>query len=203
MKLLIAIPTLDYMHYRFVECLTALTLRLQREKVNFDVKFHGGSLVYISRDRLAEHAINKGYTHVLWLDADMIFTDSLLDDLLFSGKPFVTGIAYGRRQPHMACIFRELAPVERFEDYPNNTFEIAGCGFACVLIETGILRDVKVKEGTCFFPMREFGEDLAFCVRASAMGHKIHAEPGVKVGHIGHNVIWEEDHRRYMDGIRQ
>jgi hypothetical protein len=135
----------------------------------------------------------------------MIFNDSLLDDLMFSGKPFVTGIAHARRAPHVSCIFREIWPkVDRWDghDYPVTPFRIGGCGFACVLIETDIIRNVYNKNGSAFFPMRELGEDLAFCKRAIDMGYEIWAEPTVKLGHIGHITIYPEYEGIYRQSIQ-
>ena len=57
MKLMIAIPTLDYIHRRFVESLTNLTKNLRGKCINFDVCYEGCTLVYISRDNLVKRAI--------------------------------------------------------------------------------------------------------------------------------------------------
>ena len=204
MKLLIAIPTNDYMHYQFVECLTKLVKRLDEDGIDYDIAYQGATLVYVGRDKLANKAMNECYTHMLWLDSDMIFTEDLLDDLTYSGKPFVTGIAHSRRAPHVSCIFKEIWPkVDRWEgcEYPIQAFRIGGCGFACVLIETEIVRNVYNKNGTAFFPMRELGEDLAFCKRATDMGYEIWAEPSVKLGHIGHITIYPEYEELYRSSI--
>ena len=99
MKLMIAIPTYDYMHFQFVECLTKLIRRLDEDGIDFEVIYQGGTLVYVGRDRLAKMAIDRGFSHILWLDSDMIFNDDLLENLMDSGKSFVTGIAHGRRPP--------------------------------------------------------------------------------------------------------
>lgn len=204
MKLLIGIPSLDYVHVEFLKSLTALIIRLKNEGVNFDVQIESGTLVYCARDRIASKAINEGYTHVLWFDADMIFQDSILDDLQFSGKPFVSGICQARRKGYHSALFSnlDLNKLERFETpYPTDTFEIAGCGFACVLIKTQILKDVMVQEGTCFLPMLSYGEDLAFCKRAKLLGHRIYAEPSAVLGHMAHIAIYPEDHERWKDEI--
>lgn len=204
MKLLIAIPTNDYMHYQFVECLTKLVKRLDEDGIDYDIAYQGATLVYVGRDKLANKAMNECFTHMLWLDSDMIFTEDLLDDLMYSGKPFVTGIAHSRRAPHVSCIFKEIWPkVDRWEgcEYPIQAFRIGGCGFACVLIETEIVRNVYNKNGTAFFPMRELGEDLAFCKRATDMGYEIWAEPSVKLGHIGHITIYPEYEELYRSSI--
>lgn len=206
MKLLIGIPSYDYMHAEFVKCLSALLIKLTQDKIPFDVSINNGTLVYFARDKIACKAINNEYTHVLWLDSDMIFQPTILDDLQDCGKDFVTGIAHSRRPPFLSCVFRrmdDLSHLERFEDYPAEPFEVAGCGFACVLISTEILRAVQLRHKTCFLPEMQWGEDLTFCRRARALGYKIYAEPCVKLGHIGHEVIWPEDHERYMARLEQ
>lgn len=201
MKLLIAIPTHEEIPVAFVECLMKLESRLRNDGIQFETKFNAGTLVYIARDKLANHAIDNGFTHVLWLDADMIFTDSLVDDLMFSGKSFVTGICHARRPPFMSCVFKSLETLERFNEYPSDTFEIAACGMACVLMETSILESVRTAFQTCFLPTMKLGEDLAFCDRARFLGFKIYAEPTVRMGHIAHIPIYPEDHERYMATI--
>ena len=205
MKLLIGIPSIDYMHAEFVKCLSALIIRLTQDKVPFDVFINNGTMVHVARDKIACKAINKEYTHVLWLDADMIFPPSILDDLQDCGKDFVTGIAHSRRPPYASCVFSrldDLDHIERYDkEYPTEPFEVAGCGFACVLIKTEILKAVQLNYKTCFLPELQWGEDLTFCRRAREMGFRIYADPCVRLGHIGHDVIWPEDHKRYMERI--
>lgn len=205
MRLLIAVPTYDYMHFQFVECFTKLIRRLDADEINYEVAFQGGTLVHVGRDRLARKAVEDGFTHVLWLDSDMIFTEELLDNLMFSGKDFVTGIAHARRAPHCSCIFKEIWPTpDRWEghEYPTGAFRIGGCGFACVLIKTEIIKAVLGKHGTAFFPMRELGEDLAFCKRARDLGYEIWAEPSVWLGHIGHITVYPEYEELYANSIQ-
>ena len=199
MKLLIGIPSLDFMHVEFVKSLTALIIRLKNDGINFDVQIENGTLVYVARDRIACKAINEGYTHVLWFDSDMVFTDDILDTPMFSGKDFVSGICHSRRKGYHSCLFKDLnlSSLERFESYPVGTFEVAGCGFGCVFISTEILKAVQMKHKTCFLPMASYGEDLAFCKRVREMGYKIYAESSARLGHVGHITIYPEDHERW------
>ena len=205
-KLLVGVPSLDYMHVAFVKSLTALLAKIRSDGIPFDLFICDGTLAHVARDKIAKKAINEDFSHVLWLDADMIFGPELLEDLSFSGKSFISGVAAARRPPHMICLFKDLNlnSLKHFEleDMDGEPFEIAGCGFACVLIETAILRDVCVSFKTCFLPMADYGEDLAFCLRAKEMGYHIWADPTVRLGHIGHNAVWPEDHGRYMETLQ-
>lgn len=200
MKLLIAIPAMDFIHTEFVRSLLCLVNKLNKDGINFEIKIEAGTLVYFARDKLAKYAVNNNFSHVLWLDSDMVFEPEIVEDLQFSGQPFVTGIAHGRRKPYMSCLFKSYSPdVVRweFKDYPKNTFKVAACGFAVVLIETKILREVLHRFNTAFTPSERMGEDVAFCDRAGKLGYSPYAEPGVRVGHVGHITIYPEDSFSY------
>lgn len=200
MRLMIAIPAFDHMQTAFVACLLKLINKLHADGVDFQVEIKAGTLVHTARDALAGKAMQDGFTHVLWLDSDMIFEPELVEDLTFSGQSFVTGICHSRRPPYSTCVFTDIQnDIKRWEGpYPTDTFKIAGCGMACVLMETQILTDVFNSYLTCFTPMRNYGEDLAFCLRAAGLGYKIYAEPSVRVGHIGQTIIYPEDHEKYL-----
>ena len=164
MRLLICVPALDYMHTEFAKSLTALVMRLKDDGIDFDVCIISGTLVYIAREKLARKAVEEGFTHTLWLDSDMVFNEDLLDDLMFSGEDFVSGVYHARRPPHKSCIFKDirLDSIVKYDDeYPKDTFEIAGCGFGCVLIKTDIIKKVYEKFGDAFLPMHGLGEDIA------------------------------------------
>jgi len=205
MKLLIAIPTLDYIHVDFMKSLLGLIKSLDDEQIDYEVKTVSGTLVYLARENLVSYAIGGEFTHVLWLDSDMVFTEELFDDLYDTGKDFVSGIFHARRPGHQSCIFRSLKPVERFrwDEYPSVPFQIGGCGMAAVLVTTEILKAVRQKCGNCFTPEFSFGEDLAFCKRATDMGYEIWCEPCARVGHIGHLVVWPEDEGRYLENVKR
>ena len=61
MKVFIAIPCMDTLSAKFAQCL----VNLVNHKRDFDVEvgFHIGSLVYDSRNKLAERAINSKNPH--------------------------------------------------------------------------------------------------------------------------------------------
>lgn len=200
MKLLIAIPTLDYVHTEFMRSLIAL---IQTIECQYEVCIMSGTLVYVARDKLATKAIEEGFTNVLWLDSDMVFEDTLLEDLQFCGQDFVTGVYQARRKGYDSCVFEhiDLESLKKCETYPRRAFKVEGCGFGCVLVSTAILADVKKHYKTCFLPMAQYGEDIAFCFRARELGYQLWCEPSAVCGHIGHITIYPEDHEDYMTKI--
>ena len=190
MKLMIAVPTTDYVHAEFMRCLVELNAHLIRQGIDVTTRIMGGTLVYIARNKIAQEAMENGYTHVLWLDSDMVFGTGILDDLMFCRKEMVCGAFVSRRPRYSACVYSCLNPVTRVEDFGTEPFRVAGCGFACVLTTVDLLRAVWNKFGTHFLPTTLFGEDLAFCERVTACGREIWCEPTVRPGHIAHIPVY-------------
>ena len=188
MRLLVAVPTTDYIHADFVKSLANLQQWLGRHYVNYDVEILSGTLVYIARTRLANKAINEKYTHVLWLDSDMVFDDHVLTDLMDCGKEMVCGAFVSRRPPYGPCIYKSIKKnkIEKVTDFGTIPFRVDGCGFATVLTTVDLLQAVTQKFGTTFQPTDYYGEDLAFCWRVGQIGREIWCDPSVRPGHIAH-----------------
>lgn len=202
-KLLIAIPCYDTLRPEFVQSLVNLMARLTRDRVPYEVKIITGTMVHAARDALAKHAVNNEFTHALWLDADMVFADNILEDLTMCGKDMVCGRFLSRHNPYLPTIFSSVTPeVNRISEYPDEAFRIGACGFACVFMRVEILRDVlNNNSGKCFLPTANMSEDLAFCERAKGAGYEIWCEPTARVGHVGNITIWPEDGERFRGQI--
>ena len=191
-RLLIAVPTTDYVHADFVKSLAKLQCELGRRKVAYDVEIASGTLVYYARNRLANKAINESYTHVLWIDSDMVFDEQILDDLMDVGKEMVCGAFVSRRPPYGPCVYTSIKKndIQKVTDFGLRPFQVDGCGFAMVLTSVELLRAVNHHFGTCFQPTDYYGEDLAFCWRVKQLGHEIWCEPTVRPGHIAHVPVY-------------
>lgn len=200
MKLMVAIPTVDYIHFEFTKSLVELVRKLERDGIDFQVCFFGSSLVYDGRNYLADSAVTGNYTHVLWLDADMVFNADIFDRLYAHGKDIVTGVYHARRPPHRSCIFTNLHPVRRVKEYPEELFEVVACGFGCVLTSVEVLRLLIRRDGSCFQPTAEFGEDITFCIKAAQFGFKVYCDPTIKAGHIGHITFYPDDCVKKVSG---
>lgn len=191
MKVFIAIPSMDTLSARFAQCL----VNLVNCKHDFDVEvgFHIGSLVYDSRNKLAERAINSDCDYILWLDSDMTFMPDTLDimvkELEDNNYEMLAGMYYRRRPPFTPTLFKELrimptgTVAREFDEIPEEIFEVAGCGFGCVLMKRNVLWNVLCQHGYMFSPIDNVGEDLSFCWRARMCGHKIYCDPTIALGH--------------------
>ena len=73
-------------------------------------------------------------------------------------------------------------------------FQVEGCGMACTMISTEVIKEVQSRYGSPFDPEKiegiNFGEDTAFCWRARKCGYEIWCDPTVRIGHIAHVPIY-------------
>ena len=193
-RLLIAVPNTGLMQADFVKSLLGLTQHLGREGISHHVEIVAGTLVYFARNQLACKAINENFTHILFIDSDMVFDENIVETLRFSGKEFICGAFQSRRPPYGACVYERLKPLEKIREYGLQPFRIEGCGMACTMISAEILKEVQNRYGTCFSPEIydgvKYGEDLAFCWRVKEIGKEMWCDPTARVGHIAHIPIW-------------
>lgn len=202
-KTLIAVPSHDYMHSLTSKCLMELDKPGQ-----IGLAMITNTLIYTARNLIAQKAIEAGFDRVLWIDADMVFTPDLLTRLSQSmdetGYDFITGLYFTRQEPVKPCLHKELhwrvkedgwidTGATCYYDYPKDqVFEIACCGFGCVMTSVPLLKRMVDKYGTPFYPLMGMGEDTTFCFRATESGEKLYCDSRIKAGHIGQK-IYDED----------
>lgn len=199
-KLLIAIPTVDYNHHLFTESLIKLIQRLSRDGYNFDVRFENGTIIYMERDNLVRYAAHEGFTHMLWLDSDMVFSDDIVEKFIRDDKSFVSCVYVNRHKNHYPVLFDDLKKSHRIDAIPDELFQIEGCGFGGVWMESKLAIDIMNQQGTCFTPTAKYGEDLAFCERLLRYGKELWADPDILMGHVGYETYWP-DSRSEQDNV--
>lgn len=206
-KILIAVPCMDQVPAQFANSIATLT-SYGIEGVEISLRFNLGSLVYTSRNYLALMAMQDEADLIMWFDSDMVFNPDTLLRLLKDiddGADFVTGVYYRRTSPFTPTLFSKLdineegvAIWDQIEEVPDKgLFEVAGCGFGCVLMKTDIARDVFKKFGRLFSPIGEVGEDLSFCWRARECGYKLLCDPDIPLGHVAHTMVTKDFYKNY------
>ena len=199
-KILIAIPCMDMVSARFAQSLATLSKKNVGDCI---VSFIIGSLIYDSRNRLAEYAVRIEADYILWLDSDMTFPPDVLERMMkvldeHSEIDILTGLYCRRSAPFTPVAFDVLEldddgvlKFENMDEIPEGLKEVAGCGFGAVLMRTDCLLDIAAKEGggVWFSPMANVGEDCAFCMRARKEGYKIYLDPSIEFGHMGYAAV--------------
>lgn len=198
MKTMVAIPCMDTVQTEFARSLVGM-----KPVGLVQHTFLSCSLIYKARTDLGLYAISEKADYVLWLDSDMVFSSTLLKDMLddMEGRDIITGVCHMRRAPFRPVLWKTLRQGltpdenvnEEYDDYPRDgIFEVEGCGFGAVLMRTEVLQAVKDKYHELFAPLPGYGEDLAFCVRARGCGYKIHCDPRIQIGHKASTIVTDE-----------
>lgn len=205
-KVLIGMPNIGGIPPKVASCLFKLAKRINADSV----AFLDCSLIYDARNDFALEAINGGYDELLFIDSDIIFPDDCYEKLKALDADIATGIYYGRRGNHNPIIYKEITPLrltedgkdfipaesKPFDEIPEGTFEVKGCGMGMCLIKTKALDEIcEVSHNAPFEPYMGLGEDLAFCYRAAQSGFKIKANSYIQLGHIGERVYTKEDYK--------
>lgn len=202
MKTFIAIPCFEHIEVDFVSCIENLN-RVGLTSVNF----LAGSLVYDARENLLDAALKEKADYILWLDSDMTFDPNLLNNLIASGKDFVSGLYFRRKPPFSPVIFKTIKlgfdgqhETENYDQYPENQlFEIDACGFGAVLMKSEMAIEMHKKDKTLFAPIPGYGEDISFCIRAKRAGYDLWCDSRVKLGHIAKTVADEATYKGWRE----
>lgn len=211
-KILIAVPCMDMVSARFAQSLATL-----RKVGQCTVSFLIGSLVYDSRNKLAGLAMQMEADYIMWLDSDMVFRPDTLERMMdvLDKHPeidILSGLYVKRGAPFTPVLFSKLDVKEDggidFEDVtevPEELFEVAGCGFGCVLMKTDCLYDIAGMEdgGMWFTPIAGAGEDCAFCIRARKCGYKIYCDPSIDLGHMAYAPVTRDFYEAVKKGDNQ
>lgn len=195
MKTLVAIPCLDTVATPFCRSLAGLRYRPGDQ---VEITFSQNSLIYDSRNLIAQKAIENRFDRILWLDSDMVFPPDLYERMsahLDSGIEYISGLYTTRKQEIKPVIYKKLdfagGPVlETFEDYPTDTvFPIAASGFGAVMMTRELLETVSTFYGPPFYPVHGMGEDIAFCYRVKLIGRRMYCDSRIKLGHVGTHIF--------------
>lgn len=211
-KILIAVPCMDMVSARFAQSLTTL-----KKVGQCTVSFLIGSLVYDSRNKLAGLAMQMEADYIMWFDSDMVFQPDTLERMMdvMDKNPdidILSGLYVRRGAPFTPVIFSKLEVNEHGElewddvvNIPDEPFEVAGCGFGCVLMKTDCLYEIASKEngGMWFTPIAGAGEDCAFCIRARESGYKIWCDPRIELGHMAYAPVTREFYDAVKKGDNQ
>lgn len=169
-----------------------------------------------SRNSLTQQFLdNYDAEWLLWIDADMAFEHNSLDRLLQSANkdthPIVGGLCFGATMGRLFPTIYQMAKnadaaitTVRVNDYPQDSLvPCAATGSAFVLIHRTVLEDMRAKNFNAAFPWYQetelagqpCGEDITFCLRAGIVGHAVHVDTGLLIGHHKSTVL---DHATFQ-----
>lgn len=206
MKIAICIPH-SYENFQkyFVRSLLSLTSSFyiynstvgNKHEINVFIQDEGW--IDFMRERLAEQAIEKGYTHLLWLDTDMSFPPGMIQRMIewFERKDnleAVTGLYTWKKPPYRPHTYISLTEEGRFTvgaGFPTDAaFSVEGAGYGCLMIKADVYKRTEKPWFQFRYPSgqkddRGEGEDLYFFRKAK--GIEMLCDPTISCNHFVQN----------------
>ena len=151
-----------------------------------------GGLDRITRGRelMLNMALRGNYTHLFFLDSDIISPPSTVQGLLSLDSPIAGGLVKtrnnGRRPTWYNTYIDKRAEGKGFPsktDFTKGdviTVDATGCD--CVLIRCDVLRAVGCYEWQSDPPV---AEDMGFCLKAKEKGYGVKIHTGIETRHLG------------------
>ncbi|MBV6340353.1 hypothetical protein [Candidatus Magnetobacterium casense] len=148
------------------------------------------AIVGRSREMIREYATKMNYVWILWLDTDTIPPIDALDELIKTGKPFISGVYFYKHTKQVVatwCVNKAAdlctnIPIERIQEAamkdPPAIFQIKACGFGCVLMHHSVFKNIKFE-----WVLEGQSEDIRYCQRCNEAGIKIWLHPRMMCQH--------------------
>ncbi|OGS27911.1 MAG: hypothetical protein A2297_04700 [Elusimicrobia bacterium RIFOXYB2_FULL_48_7] len=209
---------------KFLDCWTTLVSYCLQNKIEIVVNRRESCNIYYVRNMCLGADVSRGenqkpfdgkidYTHLMWIDSDILFSPREFQKLLDDDKDIVSGIYMMDNGQQFATVkewdeeyfkknggFQFLTPedIKRADESATKNganklattelLEVAYTGFGFMMIKKGVFESMTYP---WFRPIeKKIGdmvdftmEDVAFCLRAKEAGFKVHIDPLVRVGH--------------------
>jgi len=198
-RVLIGIPSAGYNRYgQFLDYI----MNIARPKGTQFAFSHGQSPAQ-ARNQIIQQAINEEYSHVLFIDDDVLVPNDIITRLLAHNVDMVTGLYLLRKWPHQPIVFtgaREETPSVKWRclvENQNGLVPIDAAGLGCCLIDTKVFKALEHPWITLGDPDPEtWCDDVPFFNKARKAGFKAYCDTTLRCGHFSQLIVWPH----YQDG---
>jgi hypothetical protein len=168
------------------------------------------------RNALVEWFLASRADWLIQIDSDMVWRPDAVHRLLEVAdpveRPIVGGLCFaqeadtGQIWPTMFDLAGTEEQVEfiRYDEWePGALLPVGSTGAAFLLTHRSVLETIRDRNFSTAYPWfqereiggKRSGEDVSFCLRAAAVGAKVHVHTGVAIGHIKEHIVTEEGYR--------
>lgn len=199
-KVIICIPTLEYARRADFYDYVNMIHKEGPDIESVGLMYAHGQSPARNRNTMIEASLANGFTHILFLDDDVVPRPDIIHKLLAHDKDIVSGIYLMRTHPHFPVLFDESYKDGKckftfLEDGKKGLIEIVNCGLGAALIKTSVFERMKthpvtgeselpwIRLGQCV--KDHWADDTDFFNRARMIfGYKMYADLDCPVGHM-------------------
>ena len=180
------------------------------KNIQFILSRHYSPVIYFVRNICLEGDVLRGrdqkpfngesdYTHMMWIDSDIIFTPQHFQALLNHDKDIVSGVYMMKGGKYFATVENwdedyfqrhgafQFSTLESFKDR-KGLIDVDYTGLGFMLVKKGVFESLKYpwfqpvfhEIGDC----KDFSsEDASFCKMIKKNGYNVYIDPQIRVGH--------------------
>lgn len=198
-RILVGIPCLDVIKTPTVASIFSATAMLE-----YPAKLHIQTSCYVhdARNKIVSRAIEKGFSHIMFVDSDMQFPPDSINRLVKADKDVIGGVYFRRQIPHLPTINslendKIVVPYKFPKDQPFKIWAVA-TGFMLIKIE--VVKKIPYPWfGFGSYKGQSMGEDVYFCRKVNDHGFQVWADPTIPIGHVGEYSYTVRDYDAYQD----
>lgn len=164
-----------------------------------------------ARNEIVWQAVDKGATHVMMIDSDMVFPPHAVDHLVEQDKDIIGGMYFGRMHPKTMAFHRKGKEVTNVDpSKESGIFEVDFLGTGFMLININVFKKLMPPFFTFTYHPEDYGlpktnmlqpkgEDIFFCLTAKKAGFKIWLDTTFELGHVGSHIYRKHDWEVYQN----
>ncbi len=183
-KVVVGMPATEMMKAKTAHAIGCLLIH--QPEIILDFLLIQSCDISSNRMWLANQALEKGATHLLFIDSDMLFPADTLEKLLAQDKDIIA-VEYNKRKFPLESV------TAYFPDQPKSeteSFKVGVAGTGVMLIKTDVFKNEKMGKNWFSFGRNAegknvIGEDGWFCNTARSAGYDVWVDPTIKVYHLG------------------
>lgn len=159
---------------------------------------HRGTNTVTARNACVQKMLDEDFTHLFFMDSDMVFPKKCLQKLLDRDKNIIGGFYVRKRKGFLPNAFlKGFKQVGRWmTEWVTDLKEVEAIATGCLLIKREVFEKIKCP----WFEYKWSGdddghmttEDLVFCEKAKKLGFEIWCDGTVRAGHVGQFIIWPQ-----------
>ncbi len=143
------------------------------------------------RNSVVEYFLKEDYSHLLFLDTDMVFPDDAIYKLLKEDKDIISGVYHSKTNPPKPVFYDKIDQGYKYVDnYNTDIQEVSAVGCGCLMIKKKVFE--RLEKPYFLETITDYvrvGEDIYFCEKAKHAGYNIYINFNVGCGHIMDIVI--------------
>ncbi len=195
-RVALAVPLFEPLSPMTVISIAALVRRATERGLLSGLFFSDGLFYDLARNALVREVLGSPahFTHLLWVDSDMVVPADAAERLLASDKQVVGALYHTKRVDLHPAAF-DLDPVRVYEGPFDGLVRTDGFGLGCALVRREVFEEMASRFDDERWHVLSYGsgEDMHFFRRCKEMGVEVWLDGSVRCGHVRDGAVTTDD----------